>query len=671
MIHGSAAVTGPLLRTLTSAQQAHGLPHEEAERAYPVHLARAIVHYYDSETGLLFVGDSTGSVFVDMRGQKPLRMAPGDIVTVDGVSSGGDVAPIISRPHVLVIGKGTLPPAPLVEFGRISDREYDGQWVMLEGIVRSIIKPNQTIAYRGFAGTSHMSMIIRLASANDQIDVIVPNPEGKNYAYLIDAKVRIKGSCGPRYNRRGQVLGAHLMAPNMSGLQVIEWPLADPFSLPLSEISGVMRYATSALGPGHRLRVRGVVTATLGSGLFSIMDSKHGIFVYTDGGGAPLNAGDLLDVVGFPAIGDASAILEDAVYRRTGSGRAPPPTVVSISEGINGDHDAESVQLSGQLLYTSRTPAGQMMLLTDGKATFTAILSNQDAGELPTIQNGSQLLITGICFVETDAYRMPKTLRVLLQSPKSVRVLSGPPWWGDSRIRQILGVSGVVAVAVFVWVIMLRKQVKRQTEIIRRNEARLHHLSHHDSLTDLPNRLLMSERLEFGLKRVTQTQAGLGVLMIDVDNFKQVNDTLGHSVGDQLLCAVAIRVAAAVRKTDVLARIGGDEFVILLPGVQETREAESIATKIVSSFSEPVRFCEFAQSISVSVGVTTFPGGGRTSSALLQSADVAMYHAKTHGRNKYAVYSTDMKVHGSSIKAPAEHPLVESGQPNLVMQAGC
>jgi hypothetical protein len=110
MIHGSAAVTGPLLRTLTSAQQAHGLPHEEAERAYPVHLARAIVHYYDSETGLLFVGDSTGSVFVDMRGQKPIKMAPGDIVTVDGVSSGGDVAPIISRPHVLVIGKGTLPP---------------------------------------------------------------------------------------------------------------------------------------------------------------------------------------------------------------------------------------------------------------------------------------------------------------------------------------------------------------------------------------------------------------------------------------------------------------------------------------------------------------------------------------------------------------------------------
>jgi diguanylate cyclase (GGDEF)-like protein len=126
--------------------------------------------------------------------------------------------------------------------------------------------------------------------------------------------------------------------------------------------------------------------------------------------------------------------------------------------------------------------------------------------------------------------------------------------------------------------------------------------------------------------------------MVDLDQFKEVNDTLGHHAGDLVLCEVAARLTRSVRKTDTVARLGGDEFVVLLPDLHLAVEAESIAAKIVASVSEPIDVEGTEVIISVSVGVCTSPEEGRDPEKLMQCVDAAMYQAKANGKNRYQVY---------------------------------
>jgi len=183
---------------------------------------------------------------------------------------------------------------------------------------------------------------------------------------------------------------------------------------------------------------------------------------------------------------------------------------------------------------------------------------------------------------------------------------------------------------------------KAHEELSRRQEE-LAFLATHDSLTGLPNRTLIRDRIEQMLVRAHVSNSPVAALFIDIDNFKSINDSLGHGIGDQLLCAVAARLDGVVRGTDTLGRLGGDEFVVVAEGISLGGGPELIAERLLNALTEPFRLedAETPVFVKASIGVAT---GHRTSAdELLRDADIAMYHAKWDGKNRYAVFEAGME----------------------------
>ncbi len=174
---------------------------------------------------------------------------------------------------------------------------------------------------------------------------------------------------------------------------------------------------------------------------------------------------------------------------------------------------------------------------------------------------------------------------------------------------------------------------------------RMSYLAHHDYLTELPNRLLLNDRLSQAIAAVRRHQQRLAVLFVDVDRFKHINDSLGHTIGDQLLLSIAGRLVANVRKTDTVSRQGGDEFVILLSKVAQAEDAALSANKILAALSNPYRVMEHDLQITVSMGIGIYPDDGTDAETLVKNADTAMLHAKDNGRNNFQFFKSDMNEH--------------------------
>jgi diguanylate cyclase (GGDEF)-like protein/PAS domain S-box-containing protein len=174
--------------------------------------------------------------------------------------------------------------------------------------------------------------------------------------------------------------------------------------------------------------------------------------------------------------------------------------------------------------------------------------------------------------------------------------------------------------------------------------TRMSHLAQHDILTDLPNRMLLTDRLTQAISLARRGLNKLAVLFLDLDGFKQVNDSLGHPVGDQLLQSVARRLEATVRHSDTVGRLGGDEFVVLLSEVSRAADAAIIAKKILAALTLPHRVGEHDLSITASIGLSTYPASGWDAETLIKTADAAMYRAKQNGRNNFCFFDRDMAV---------------------------
>jgi diguanylate cyclase (GGDEF)-like protein len=177
---------------------------------------------------------------------------------------------------------------------------------------------------------------------------------------------------------------------------------------------------------------------------------------------------------------------------------------------------------------------------------------------------------------------------------------------------------------------------------IRHAEVRLQHLAHHDSLTDLPNRLLCLDRLEHAMARADRHALRGAVILLDLDYFKRVNDTLGHNTGDEVLCVVGDRLRNAVRAEDTVGRLGGDEFLVVLEQIETLDDAAKVAEKLGVSLAEPLVLESHDVPMSASIGIALFPDHGSTPEDVIRAADRAMYTAKARGRGRYAFYSPDI-----------------------------
>lgn len=166
-------------------------------------------------------------------------------------------------------------------------------------------------------------------------------------------------------------------------------------------------------------------------------------------------------------------------------------------------------------------------------------------------------------------------------------------------------------------------------------EEQMHFLAYHDALTSLPNRILFNDRLKHAIAHASRHHTMVGVMMVDLDRFKQINDTLGHPAGDQLLQTVAQRLTGCIREEDTAARLGGDEFVLILEGITSLDDLASIAGKLVASLGQPVILGKQEITVTSSLGISVYPLDGELSDTLVKRADEALYAAKGDGRNNF------------------------------------
>jgi diguanylate cyclase (GGDEF)-like protein len=213
-------------------------------------------------------------------------------------------------------------------------------------------------------------------------------------------------------------------------------------------------------------------------------------------------------------------------------------------------------------------------------------------------------------------------------------------------------------------VVMLRKanehlvvaamESQKLVESVQTAKMELDHLAHHDVLTNLPNRTLLLDRLTQAIELTHRQGKQLAVMFLDLDRFKYINDSLGHSVGDQLLQAIARRLVSCVRNSDTVSRQGGDEFILLLPSIEHAEDAALCAKKILAAFALPYPIDQHNLHIGVSIGISIYPDDGRDADSLISSADTAMYHAKESGRENFKFFEQEMNdraVQRQSIEA--------------------
>ena len=209
-------------------------------------------------------------------------------------------------------------------------------------------------------------------------------------------------------------------------------------------------------------------------------------------------------------------------------------------------------------------------------------------------------------------------------------------------LAAVLGAMALVYLAIQLLLARYKRLLREQEQARAAQEERIRHQAYHDSLTGLPNRARFGEQLDEALRRAKRAGAPVGLLFLDLDLFKRVNDSLGHDAGDALLRLAAERIRRAVREADLLFRMAGDEFTVLLEDVRGPEEAAMVAGRVLEGVAEPLQLGEHQLAVTASIGIALYPDDETLGERLIKAADTAMYRAKELGRNRYAFFAPEL-----------------------------
>jgi diguanylate cyclase (GGDEF)-like protein len=559
-----------------------------------------------------FLLDGGIGISVDRNDTSP-QLAPGEKVTVRGVTDSGRFAPTVIAQGVTITGKGALPKARLYQMDDLANGKQDSQWIAVRGVVRSASVQTKW-------GRPTLMLQVDIGSGNLMI-AHVYDFSRPGWEKLPGSTVTLQGVCGTVFNDRRQFIGTRMFVSSLDEIKVDTPAPADSFDGPDVALDDLLQF-DGGKGAVQRVKVKGSVTFSQpGLGLY-LQDGHKAVFVRGDEKTPPA-LGATLEAVGFPASGGNSPILDDAIYRPAGAPQPVAPTPARAAEMIGIDKygftaapfDALLVRLQGRVVEEIRDPKRDQLLLRDDDTFFTARLAQARQSRRP-LAAGTLVSVTGICVAEIDETHEAQTFQLLLRSPADIVVLEGVPWWNARHAGW--AVAGATAVLFIALAILM---------VIRRH-AELQTLAMSDPLTGLNNRrgffMIAEHQWRMSLRRKTT----LLFFYIDVDRFKQINDTIGHKEGDLVLKQVADLLRSCFRSADIIARMGGDEFVVACeapPATEETLKSRLLRAVETRNAEPDVR-----SQLSLSVGVLSADTAMRDLSVgeLLTRADELMYAQK-------------------------------------------
>lgn len=686
----SAATTSGALTTVASVR---ALSQARAALALPVRVT-GVVTYNDSDWKQLFLQDSTGGIYIKYSGAaSPLEV--GEKVTVVGFTNAGDFAPVIVAPRFIADGHAPLPAPASVTAVQAASGMLDSQLVDIQGIVHPVDRTQPL--HLGFELYTDFGRVRGTAS---------PRFSLPDLRRIEDARVDIRGVFATVFNSRRQLIGYQLDVASPADIRVIEPATANPFDLPATPIGSLLRYSPQArfghrvkiagavtmVEPGSLylqddsggVQVRGDTTGLHRGDLVQALGYPTLVGRYSPvvsdavfrslhrnvpAPAKPATVDDILlgrydsqlvTVEGkvLDAIDDPSGqrlLLQSGIHTftaRLGGDDARtghwPPVVGSVVRltGIS----AAQVDPDKLYLLLQQQPVGFMLLL---RSAADAVLVK--APPFWNLRNAFVLIVTFAlailaALVWGGALRRRVRLQrlALLKADETNQAISDL----SHAMNQVsdrqqfdaqVSVRGTPEVAQLVvgFNIMLT-ELRLAQRASRDAEARLQQQALTDELTGLPNRRHLSQHLAQSLAAARRHGSLMALLYIDLDGFKLVNDSFGHAAGDQLLTEVAERLRTRARKSDSLARIGGDEFTVILNGIGRREDAQIAADDMLRTLSEPFQIAGQDITIGASIGICTFPDHANDETDLLQQADSAMYAAKRAGRNRAMFFSSSL-----------------------------
>jgi signal transduction histidine kinase len=444
---------------IQSVLEIRRLTSEEASREFSVRL-RGVITYYDPEWNVIFFQGASEGIYVDAHGQE-LDIKAGHLVILEGSTGPGEFAPVVRHPVFQILGHSPMPEPRIATFDELMTGSLDSQWVKTEGIIRSIKTDGNRFHFE-----------VSPLSGEGMIDLYIPRSQARSPEELVDAQVEIEAVSGTAFNEHRELYGVDFFSPELRHVRVQAKSASDPFSTTVTPIARLFQFAPER-ELNHRVHVRGTVTYSTTNRLY-LEDSTGGILVIPPENAAPLQVGELADIVAFPKRSKTFKALDTATFRMAGTEASVAPKQITAETGKNLESglDGRLIVLDADFLQHTWSPTESTLLLQFGNAFFHAILEPRFRGMADELRTGSKLRLTGVCSIGRNERGESIGFRLFLRSPDDIILLAVPPWSFRHVLTVVLSLAGVI-IAALGWVITLRKQVKRQTHALSEQNAAL------------------------------------------------------------------------------------------------------------------------------------------------------------------------------------------------------